>query len=104
MTFAPHDVLPRSLRPSALRRRAGLLLHRGTTLAEFADGLAELHGDARLVTESLPSGRDRTLTYAQAARLVAQWSAASAWTATPVKSAAGSFASIQPRKRTGFVT
>ena len=76
MTFAPHDVLPRSLRPSALRRRAGMLLHRSATLAELADGLAELHGDALLVTESHAGARDRTLTYAQAARLVAQWSAA----------------------------
>ena len=38
MTFAPHDVLPRVLRPSALRRRAGMLLHRSATLAELAGG------------------------------------------------------------------
>ena len=76
MTFAPHDVLPRVLRPSALRRRVGMLLHRSATLAELADGLAELHGDSLLVTESHANGRDRTLTYAQAAKLVRQWSAA----------------------------
>lgn len=59
-----------------LMRRAGVVLRGRLTLADVAQGWAELHGDAVFVTEEDPDGATRVLTYARAARTVAQWSAA----------------------------
>ncbi|MFM7069971.1 MAG: hypothetical protein ACKOYM_11000, partial [Actinomycetes bacterium] len=83
MTFGPHDLVPRSLRPSAIAKRANMVARRTVTMADLADVLAALHGDARMVTESVPGRRDRTLTYVAAARQVARWSAAVAARSQP---------------------
>jgi hypothetical protein len=58
MTFAPHDVLPRVLRPSTLRRRAGMVLHRSATLAGLADDavLSALQQAALRAVQALLAG------------------------------------------------
>jgi acyl-CoA synthetase (AMP-forming)/AMP-acid ligase II len=74
-----------------LLKRAGLALRRHVTLADVADRWVGLHGDRLMVTEEgvtppqpvrggeargRVAGNVRTLTYGQAADLVARWSAA----------------------------
>ncbi len=59
-----------------LLRRTGIALRRNLTLADLIDTLADLHGERLLVTEDVDRGRERTLTYRQAAAQVARWSAA----------------------------
>jgi acyl-CoA synthetase (AMP-forming)/AMP-acid ligase II len=57
-----------------LRARACLVRGRGLTLANLADRLAEVHGDRRLVEQA--GDPPLTLTYREAADLVARWSGA----------------------------
>jgi len=61
---------------SRLVRRAAVGLGSGLTLANLADELAGLHGDALAVTEQFPDGRVRALSHAQMATTVDRWSAA----------------------------
>jgi len=60
--------------PRSLVRRAQLAIRRTVTLADLMAQLAEVHGDAVMVTEELAPGRVRTLTYLEAARQVERWS------------------------------
>ncbi len=57
-------------------RRAEVAVRRSLTLADFAEQLADLHGDAVFVTEELSPGRIRTLTCLDAAIQVERWSVA----------------------------
>ncbi|MDQ2679322.1 MAG: AMP-binding protein [Actinomycetota bacterium] len=63
--------------------RAAFALGRTATLSDLMDRLAELHGDAVMVTEELEPGRVRELTYTAAAEQVRVWSAAVAARTTP---------------------
>ena len=62
--------------PRSLVRRAQMAVRRTVTLADLMAQLAEVHGDAVMVTEELTAGRTRTLTYLEAARQVERWSVA----------------------------
>ena len=62
--------------PRSIVGRAAFALGRSATLADLIDRLAELHGDAVMVTEELEPGRTRVLTYVDAAEQVRVWSAA----------------------------
>ncbi len=69
--------------PRSLIRRAQMAIRRTVTLADLMAQLAEVHGDAVMVTEELSAGRTRTLTYLEAARLVERWSVAVAARSAP---------------------
>ena len=64
------------INPVNLARRASLALRRDATLADLADRLGSMHGDAVVVEELPDGGAARQITHRQAAETVARWSAA----------------------------
>ncbi|MFZ4669605.1 MAG: class I adenylate-forming enzyme family protein [Microthrixaceae bacterium] len=64
------------INPVNLARRASLALRRDATLADLADRLGSMHGDAVVVEELPDGGAARQITHRQAAATVARWSAA----------------------------
>ena len=69
--------------PRHLLRRLDVGVRRHVTLADVSDRLAELHGDAELVTEEVRPGETRSITFADAGESVAAWSAAVAARSRP---------------------
>lgn len=61
--------------PSRLLRRISVGVRSGLTLASVADDLAAIHGDATAITEELPDGTVRVLTYDEIAEIVGRYSA-----------------------------
>ncbi len=73
----------RPMTSRSLIGRAAFVLGRTATLADLMDRLADLHGDAVMVTEELEPGNVRELTYTAAAAQVRAWSAAVAARSRP---------------------
>jgi len=67
----------------ALLHRLDVGLRGGLTMATLSDELERLHGDAVAVTEELPDGTVRVLTFAHIATTVGKWSAAIAARSEP---------------------
>lgn len=62
--------------PGSIVRRVSMAFRRNATLADLADRLAALHGDAVAVEEFPDDGPSIRITHAEAAATVARWSSA----------------------------